>query len=93
MDNEDSKRLLELLTTRQSELVAQWEQTVGASLRGRVSTAELGRELGELYEAITEAVSQGGLSGRGDRFAVVRSLLVELSRTRARQGSPRPRPP
>ncbi|MFE5511382.1 STAS domain-containing protein [Streptomyces sp. NPDC056529] len=86
MDNEDSKRLLELLTTRRSELVAQWEQTVGVSLRGRVSGAELGRELGELYDAITEAVSQGGLAGRGDGFAVVRSLLVELSRTRARQG-------
>ncbi|MFC8172489.1 STAS domain-containing protein [Streptomyces sp. NPDC057325] len=86
MDNEDSKRLLELLTTRRSELVAQWEQTVGVSLRGRVSGAELGRELGELYDAITEAVSQGGLAGRGDGFGVVRSLLVELSRTRARQG-------
>ncbi|MFJ6247118.1 MULTISPECIES: STAS domain-containing protein [unclassified Streptomyces] len=86
MDNEDSKRLLELLTTRRAELVAQWEQTVGVSLRGRVSGAELGRELGELYDAITEAVSQGGLVGRGDGFGVVRSLLVELSRTRARQG-------
>ncbi|MFC8292077.1 STAS domain-containing protein [Streptomyces sp. NPDC057242] len=86
MDNEDSKRLLELLTTRRAELVAQWEQTVGVSLRGRVSGAELGRELGELYDAITEAVSQGGLAGRGDGFGVVRSLLVELSRTRARQG-------
>ncbi|AVH98957.1 polyvinylalcohol dehydrogenase [Streptomyces cinereoruber] len=86
MDNEDSKRLLELLTTRQSELVAQWEQTVGASLRGRVSSAELGRELGELYDAILDAVSKGGLAGRGEHFAVVRSLLVELSRTRARQG-------
>ncbi|MFC7975829.1 STAS domain-containing protein [Streptomyces cinereoruber] len=86
MDNEDSKRLLELLTTRQSELVTQWEQTVGASLRGRVSSAELGRELGELYDAILDAVSKGGLAGRGEHFAVVRSLLVELSRTRARQG-------
>ncbi|MFI9121102.1 STAS domain-containing protein [Streptomyces bikiniensis] len=86
MDNEDSKRLLELLTARRADLLAQWEETVGASLRGRVSTAELGRELGELYDAVVDAVSEGGLAGRGEHFAVVRSLLVELSRTRARQG-------
>ncbi|WP_030213275.1 STAS domain-containing protein [Streptomyces bikiniensis] len=86
MDNEESKRLLELLTARRADLLAQWEETVGASLRGRVSTAELGRELGELYDAVVDAVSKGGLAGRGEHFAVVRSLLVELSRTRARQG-------
>ncbi|MFI1654805.1 STAS domain-containing protein [Streptomyces sp. NPDC020472] len=86
MDSGDSKRLLELLTARRAELIAQWEQAVGASLHGRLSTVELGRELSELYDAITDALATGGFAGRGSEYAVVRSLLVELSRSRARQG-------
>ncbi|GGY62297.1 STAS domain-containing protein [Streptomyces omiyaensis] len=86
MDSDDSKRLLELLSARRAELIAQWEQTVAASLHGRLSTVELGRELSELYDAITEALAAGGLAGRGPEYGVVRSLLVELSRNRARQG-------
>ncbi|WP_030758159.1 STAS domain-containing protein [Streptomyces griseus] len=86
MDSADSKRLLELLTARRAELIAQWEQAVGASLHGRLSTVELSRELSELYDAITDALATGGFTGRSSEYAVVRSLLVELSRNRARQG-------
>ncbi|MFF9144892.1 STAS domain-containing protein [Streptomyces sp. NPDC014861] len=86
MDSGDSKRLLELLTSRRTELVTQWEQAVGASLHGRLSAVELGRELNELYEAIIDALTTGGFAGRSSEYAVVRSLLVELSRNRARQG-------
>ncbi|MGW0120818.1 STAS domain-containing protein [Streptomyces sp. NPDC003327] len=86
MDSGDSKRLLELLTARRAELIAQWEQAVGASLHGRLSTMELGRELSELYDAVVDALATGGFAGRSSEYAVVRSLLVELSRNRARQG-------
>ncbi|GHG30191.1 STAS domain-containing protein [Streptomyces filamentosus] len=86
MDSGDSKRLLELLTARRAELIAQWEQAVGASLHGRLSTVELGRELSELYDAVVDALATGGFAGRSSEYAVVRSLLVELSRNRARQG-------
>ncbi|MFJ6521566.1 rsbT co-antagonist protein RsbR [Streptomyces filamentosus] len=86
MDSGDSKRLLELLTARRAELIAQWERAVGASLHGRLSTVELGRELSELYDAVVDALATGGFAGRSSEYAVVRSLLVELSRNRARQG-------
>ncbi|MFI0240211.1 STAS domain-containing protein [Streptomyces sp. NPDC016845] len=81
-----AQRLHELLTTQREEFVATWVRTVGATLHGRLSDAELARELGELYDAMTNAIAGGGLAGRSSAFGEVRSLLVELSRTRARQG-------
>ncbi|GAB1340001.1 STAS domain-containing protein [Streptomyces sp. E-15] len=81
-----SQLLVEALDTGRDVFLAQWTGTVGEELQGRLSTAELRRELGELYEAIVQAVSAGGLDGRAEHFGEVRSLLIELSRTRARQG-------
>lgn len=81
-----SQLLVEALDTGRDVFLARWTGTVGEELQGRLSTAELRRELGELYEAIVQAVSSGGLDGRAEHFGEVRSLLIELSRTRARQG-------
>ncbi|GAA2779499.1 STAS domain-containing protein [Streptomyces rameus] len=78
--------LVETLTAQRDAFLAQWTRTVGDDLRGRLSVAELGRELGELYEAIVQAIGAGGLDGRGEAFGETRSLLIELSRNRARQG-------
>ncbi|MFJ6577022.1 STAS domain-containing protein [Streptomyces sp. NPDC091368] len=86
MDSGNAKRLLDLMSSQRAELIAQWEEHVARSLHGRLSIVELGRELGELYDGISEALATGGFSGRGEGYTVVRSLLVELSRNRARQG-------
>lgn len=84
---ESSTRLLaEKLTAERETFLSQWVRTIGEDLQGRLSMAELGRELGELYEAILQALGTGGLDGRGERYGEVRSLLIELSRNRARQG-------
>ncbi|WP_420036388.1 STAS domain-containing protein [Streptomyces sp. cg28] len=81
-----AQRLHELLTGQRDDFQAKWVRAVATTLRGRLSEAELHRELGELYDALTGAIEAGGLAGRGDAFGEVRSLLVELSRNRARQG-------
>ncbi|MEE1819742.1 STAS domain-containing protein [Streptomyces sp. SP18ES09] len=86
MDSGNAKRLLDLMSSQRAELIARWEELVAGSLHGRLSIVELGRELGEVYDAISEALATGGFSGRGEGYTVVRSLLVELSRNRARQG-------
>ncbi|CAL9402845.1 STAS domain-containing protein [Streptomyces sp. enrichment culture] len=87
MNTESNIRLLvDTLTGQREEFLAQWTRTVGEDLRGRLSTAELGRELAELYDAVLTAVGTGSLDSRGEQFAETRSLLVELSRNRARQG-------
>ncbi|MFF8942150.1 STAS domain-containing protein [Streptomyces sp. NPDC014864] len=82
----NTKLLVETLTAQRDTFLGQWTRNVGEALQGRLSVAELGRELGELYEAVLQGLAAGGLSGRGDAFGEVRSLLIELSRNRARQG-------
>jgi rsbT co-antagonist protein RsbR len=85
-DRDDSKRLVDLLSARGADLSAAWVQKVSATLRGRVSEAEIQHELRELYDAILAALRQGSLDAHDEEFAEVRALLTELSRTRARQG-------
>lgn len=82
----ETQRLKALLEQERETFTEQWATTVGTTVRGRLSTAELKRELNELYDAIGDALGAGGLDSRGEHFAEVRSLLLELSRNRARQG-------
>lgn len=83
---EESSRLVELLTARNDRLASGWVEAVSRTLRGRMSLAELERELGELYTALVDGLRKGGLDWQGDAYAELRALLAELSRSRARQG-------
>ncbi|MEU0228582.1 STAS domain-containing protein [Streptomyces sp. NPDC006284] len=83
---DNTKLLIETLTSHRDEFLAQWGAIVGEALQGRLSVAEMRRELGDLYEAIVQAIAAGGLDARGEAYAETRSLLIELSRSRARQG-------
>nr|WP_237546159.1 STAS domain-containing protein [Streptomyces sp. SID5606] len=74
------------MTSHREEFLAQWGAIVGEALQGRLSVAEMRRELGELYEAILQAIAAGGLDAGGEAYGETRSLLIELSRNRARQG-------
>jgi rsbT co-antagonist protein RsbR len=86
VNQKSSAHLLELLTARREELAAGWIEVVSRTLAGRVSRAELDRELHELYGAITDALGSGGADAAGESYTEVRALLTELSRNRARQG-------
>ncbi|MFG2440642.1 STAS domain-containing protein [Streptomyces sp. NPDC048508] len=81
-----SDRLVNLLTVRGEDLGAEWADKVTGSLGGRVSRAEVQRELQEIYTALVAALGEGSLDGRGEAFGEVRALLTELSRNRAHQG-------
>ncbi|MER5881432.1 STAS domain-containing protein [Streptomyces sp. NPDC060235] len=81
-----SDRLVNLLTVRGEDLGADWADKVTGSLGGRVSRAEVQRELQEIYTALVAALGEGSLDGRGEAFGEVRALLTELSRNRAHQG-------
>ncbi|MFD8595069.1 STAS domain-containing protein [Kitasatospora sp. NPDC059646] len=80
-----SERLVELLN-RDDAMQDQWVAAVAATLGGRISRAELERELTDLYQALAQALGKGSLDWRGEDYSEVRALLVELSRTRARHG-------
>ncbi|MET7682112.1 STAS domain-containing protein [Streptomyces sp. NPDC005423] len=78
--------LVGLLSSSDRDLAASWVSEVSGSLGGRVVTAELDRELRELYEALMQALGQGALDVHSEQMSEVRALLTELSRNRARQG-------
>ncbi|MFJ4675415.1 MULTISPECIES: STAS domain-containing protein [unclassified Kitasatospora] len=80
-----SERLVELLT-RDDAVQEQWVSAVAASLGGRISRAELERELTDLYQALVQALGKSGLDWQDEAYSEVRALLVELSRSRARYG-------
>ncbi|MFE6158183.1 STAS domain-containing protein [Streptomyces sp. NPDC056486] len=87
MTEQDSAvELLGLLSVKGRDVTGEWVQQVSSTLKGRVSVAELSRELGELHEALVQALSQGAGDVHGEQMSEVRALLTELSRNRARQG-------
>ncbi|MFG1809676.1 STAS domain-containing protein [Streptomyces sp. NPDC049040] len=81
-----TRRIVDLLSTRGEDLAPAWGSKVSGSLGGRVSRAEVERELGELYAALVAALGEGSLDAHGEAFGEVRALLAELSRSRAQQG-------
>ncbi len=75
-------RMAEFLRANQSKLLDRWGEIVSVSVGDRVSAAELGRELAELYALILRSLPGGDESARGE----LRAVLAELSRSRARRG-------
>ncbi|WP_043468187.1 RsbRD N-terminal domain-containing protein, partial [Kitasatospora sp. MBT66] len=57
---ESSERLARLLA-HDGEILDRWVEAVAEILRGRISRAELERELTDLYQALGQALREGGL--------------------------------
>ncbi|MFF8959655.1 STAS domain-containing protein [Streptomyces sp. NPDC014894] len=81
-----SARLVALLSAGEEERAALWVTHVSQGLSGRISKAELDRELHELYAALVEALRAGAQHAHSEELSELRALLTELSRNRARQG-------
>ncbi|MEU8139383.1 STAS domain-containing protein [Streptodolium elevatio] len=86
MAEQDARRLVALLSSDDRRLETRWVEVVTSTLGGRMSRAEIERELSEFYRALEAALRSGDTDPHGDAFAEVRALLNELSRNRARQG-------
>ncbi|MEV4490937.1 STAS domain-containing protein [Micromonospora coxensis] len=83
---EESGRLAGLLADHAERVVQRWTEIVAASLRGRLSQAELRLQVQELHRSMIDAGAEGLTDIQSERATEVRAVLAELSRGRARQG-------
>jgi rsbT co-antagonist protein RsbR len=78
--------LAEQLASREDQLVKRWTEVASGSVRGRLSDVELTRQIRDLYTALLAAARAGSVDLNDNAGADLRSVLAELSRTRARRG-------
>jgi rsbT co-antagonist protein RsbR len=83
---DETQRVYALLRTSEQELLDRWVDVAAASMRGRLTRAELEHSSRDLLAALTPALDLGGLDIRSDAYATARALLDEMSRNRARRG-------
>ncbi|MEU1645532.1 STAS domain-containing protein [Micromonospora zamorensis] len=86
LSTEESRRLAALLSGQAERVTTRWTEIVTSSLRGRLSQAELRRQVQDLHNAIVATGEQGDIDLTGENAAELRAALSELSRGRARQG-------
>ncbi|SCE77840.1 STAS domain-containing protein [Micromonospora chokoriensis] len=86
LSTEESGRLAALLSEQADRVTTRWTEIVTSSLRGRLSQAELRRQVQDLHRAILATGDQGEIDLSADSAAELRAALSELSRGRARQG-------
>ncbi|MEU8388580.1 STAS domain-containing protein [Micromonospora sp. NPDC048842] len=86
LSTEESGRLAALLSGQDERVTTRWTEIVTSSLRGRLSQAELRRQVQDLHRAIVATGQQGTIDLAADGAAELRAALSELSRGRARQG-------
>ncbi|MGW3604687.1 STAS domain-containing protein [Micromonospora sp. NPDC005161] len=83
---EESGRLAALLGGHAERVTQRWTEIVARSLRGRLSQAELRRQVQDLHSALVAAGEHGAIDLSADNAAELRAALSDLSRGRARQG-------
>ncbi|MFI6065408.1 STAS domain-containing protein [Micromonospora sp. NPDC051227] len=86
LSTEESGRLAALLIGQAERVTTRWTEIVTSSLRGRLSQAELRRQVQDLHSVIVSTSEQGAIDLSAESAAELRAALSELSRGRARQG-------
>ncbi|MFE9691576.1 STAS domain-containing protein [Micromonospora sp. NPDC005806] len=85
LNAESSGRLARLLNENADRLTERWTEIVAATLRGRLSQAELARQVREMHRTMIDALESGLTDLAGERGGELRAVLAELSRARAQQ--------
>jgi rsbT co-antagonist protein RsbR len=76
----------DLLVENRAEIVTRWKAAASRALAGRMTQAELDRDITEMFDSLTSAARSGDHRLGDDAFTSLRDLLADLARTRARQG-------
>ncbi|HZN18950.1 MAG TPA: STAS domain-containing protein [Micromonosporaceae bacterium] len=80
-------RITQLLQEHEDRLIKRWTEIASATLRGRLTEAEVSRQLRELFTVLTTVLSAGSaVSLTAPPTGELRAVLAELSRSRARSG-------
>jgi rsbT co-antagonist protein RsbR len=82
MVDADQARMAEFLRARESQVLNEWSEIAARGVSGRISAAELRRELSEILTLMTASLAGADEAAAGQ----LRAVLQELSRSRARQG-------
>jgi rsbT co-antagonist protein RsbR len=75
-----------LLAANRDDIIGRWVDVAARSVAGRVTRAELERDVRETFDALVSAADGGQQQVSADSFDAVRALLTDLARVRARQG-------
>jgi rsbT co-antagonist protein RsbR len=86
LSSDEGSRFADLLKGHEEAVGASWTEQIAATLRGRLSHAELQRQTVELQKGFQSALAGGALDIADDAAAELRAQLSELSSARARQG-------
>src|SRR5262245_36715978 len=86
MDSQGAKRLAAFLLDHREVVLENWVRAIRETLRGRLTKAELTRQVEEIYGALHAALDGGGTTIDAPQTAELKGLLAELSRSRARHG-------
>jgi len=76
----------DLLVENRAEIADRWKTAASRALAGRMTQAELDRDVTEMFDALTSAARGGDHQLADESFNGLRDLLADLARTRARQG-------
>ncbi len=79
-------QLSDWLREHSDSLITRWAELAGAGLRGRLTTTELQRDLGELFTTLLPVADESAAGLDDDQHRELRAFLADLSRNRARQG-------
>jgi len=86
LSSAEVSRFADLLKSHEEQLADAWTEIVVKSLRGRLSRAELRKQIGELQRAFQTTLADGAGDLDAPAAAELRALLSEVSSVRARQG-------
>jgi rsbT co-antagonist protein RsbR len=83
---DEARRFADVLAGQAEQLAGRWAELVTTSLRGRLSSAELRRQISDLQRGFQQAFAGGATELDQEAAAELRAQLNELSSNRARQG-------
>jgi len=76
----------DLLVANRQQIIDRWNAVAIGALAGRITQAELARDVTEMFDALTVGAATGQHRLTDEGYGPLRGLLGDLARARARQG-------